>query len=315
MCRITLPRPNVQFARPDEANFIDGLVWDKLKRLGIPPSPLASDAEFARRVYLDTIGTLPTPDETRAFLSDGQPDKRQRLIAQLLSRDEYADYWAMQWADLLRVDRDKISPAGAVAMTRWLREQFVRNRPYDEFVRELVTAQGDTFDGGPAAFYKVLDSPEAMARSVSQLLLGVRIECAQCHHHPSEQWGQDDYYALAGFFTGVKAKPLPNGNQSIVSQGGSDLDHPRTRKPVPARALGAAPAVFTEGADRRLVLADWMTDRDNPYFARRSPIASGRTISAAAWSSRSTICVRRIPRRTSLCSMRSQNICATSTTI
>ncbi|MEX2285797.1 MAG: DUF1549 and DUF1553 domain-containing protein [Planctomycetaceae bacterium] len=268
VCRVTLPRPNVEFARPPEANFIDHLVWDKLKRLGIPPSPPAGDAEFARRVYLDTIGTLPTSDETRAFLLDNQPDKRQRLISQLLARDEYADYWAMRWSDLLRVDRDKISPAGSVAITRWLREQFARNRPYDEFVRDLITAQGDTFEVGPASFYKVLDSPEAMARSVSQLLLGVRIECAQCHHHPAEKWGQDDYYALAGFFTGVKGKGLPNGNQSIVSLGGSDLNHPRTGKPVPARALGAAPAMFAEGADRRQVLADWMTGPDNPYFAR-----------------------------------------------
>jgi hypothetical protein len=268
VCRMTVPRPGVSFARPPEANFIDRLAWDHLARLGIAPSDLADDATFLRRVFLDTIGTLPTAAEARDFLAEGRSDKRARLIDDLLQRPEYADYWAMRWSDLLRVDRDRIKPAGAVAITRWLRRQFAENRPYDEFVRDITTARGSTADEGPTPFFKTLTTPEDMSRSFSQLFLGVRIACAQCHHHPSERWGQDDYYALAGFFTGVGRKTLPGDIESIFAHKGTDLNHPRTGKPVPARAPGAASADFTSTADRRTVLARWMTAPDNPFFAR-----------------------------------------------
>jgi hypothetical protein len=276
VCRVTIPRTALagsgqapaSFSRPPEANFIDRLAWDQLARLGISPSAPADDATFLRRAYLDTIGTLPTANEARAFLADARADKRARLIDQLLQRPEYADYWAMRWSDLLRVDRDTITPAGAVAVTRWLRRQFADNRPYDEWVRALLTARGDTAEEGPAAVYKALATPEDMSRSFSQLFLGVRIQCAQCHHHPSDRWGQDDYYALAGFFTGIGHKRLPGGSEAIFAQKGTDLAHPRTKKPVPARALGAAPADFAGTPDRRTVLARWLTAPDNPFFAR-----------------------------------------------
>lgn len=266
--RLTLPRPGIHFARPVEANFIDHHVWDQLERLGIAPSGPADDATFLRRVYLDAIGTLPTAAEARAFLADAAPDKRAKLIDRLLDRPEYADYWAMIWSDLLRVDKDAVTPRGAVAMTRWLRRQFAENRPYDEFARAILTARGSTAREGPAAFYAVMDSPEVASRSVAQLFLGVRIACAQCHHHPSARWGQDDYFALAGFFTGVGRKALPTGAVGIFSTGGSDLPHPRTGAPMPARALAAGPADFTGKPDRRTALADWMTAPNNPYFAR-----------------------------------------------
>jgi hypothetical protein len=268
ICRVTLPRPGTQFQRPPEHNFIDKLAWDKLERLGIQPSELAADEMFLRRVSLDTIGTLPTPAEARAFLTSTDPQKRAQLVDQLLQRNEYADYWTMRWSDLLRVDRDSITPQGAVAITRWLHRQFAENRPYDEMVREILTAQGSATAEGPTAFYKVLKTPEELSRSVSQLFLGVRIECAQCHHHPFERWGQDDYFALAGFFTGVSHKQLPTGVEAIYSRGGTDLKHPRTGAVIAARAFGAAPADFAKLTDRRAALADWMTGPDNPYFAR-----------------------------------------------
>ena len=267
VCRITIPRPGVQFTRPPEANFIDRLAWDKLQRLGIAPSELCDDATFMRRAYLDLIGTLPTVAEARAFLADTAADKRAKLVDRLLARDEYADYWTMRYSDLLRVDKDKVTVPGAVAMSRWLHRQFAENRPYDQLAREIVAAQGSIGGESPAAFYRVLDTPEALARSISQLFLGVRIECAQCHHHPSERWAQDDYFALAGFFTGVTRKNLPTGRMSIVSRGGVDLAHPRTGELVAARALGAAPADFSQSPDRRTVLAQWMTADDNPFFA------------------------------------------------
>jgi hypothetical protein len=267
VCRVTLPRPGVTFTRPPEANFIDKHVWDKLTRLGIPPSNQADDAEFCRRAFLDTIGTLPTAAEVRTFLASTDPKKREKLIGQLLDRPEYSDYWAMKWADLLRVDRDAITPKAAVAISRWLRQQFAENRPYDQFARDILTARGNTAREGPAAVYAVMQSPEELSRSIAQLFCGVRIACAQCHHHPSAKWSQDDYFALAGFFSGVTRKPLPGGGTAIGEGQGADLKNPRTGAVVPARALGAAAPASPTSGDRRSTLADWMTGPDNPYFA------------------------------------------------
>jgi hypothetical protein len=268
VCRITLPRQSVEFERPPEHNFVDKHGWDKLRQLGIPPSDLSNDAMFLRRVFLDTIGTLPTIDEARNFLAGNKPDKRARLIDSLLERPEYADYWSLSWADILRVDQGVIQPQGAVAMTRWLREQIAQNRPYDEFVRDILTARGNTTAKGPAAFYRVLKEPDELSRSVSQLFLGVRIECAQCHHHPSERWGQKDYFAFAGFFTGLKQKTLPTGKTAIIPVVGKDVIHPLTGKSVATAALSAEPAEFTGLRDRRAVLAEWMIGDDNPFFAK-----------------------------------------------
>ncbi|QDU98384.1 Bacterial Ig-like domain (group 2) [Lignipirellula cremea] len=268
VCRITLPRPGVEVVAPPQNNFIDGLVWEKLDRLGIQPSELSDDATFLRRVYLDTIGTLPTAEEARAFLADNSPNKRAEVIDRVLERPEYVDYWTMKWLDILRADQLVISPQGAVAMQRWLKHGLEENKPYDQFARELLTVQGNTSAEGPGSFYKAVTKPDEAARSLSQLLLGVRIECAQCHHHPSERWSQSDYVALAGFFTGLKLKKLPNGEQGLVSQGGKDLPHPRHGELIPAAALGAPVADFTGVSDRRRVLADWLTQPDNAFFAK-----------------------------------------------
>lgn len=268
VCRITIPQPNLQFDRPQENNFVDRLVWDKLERLGIAPSDLADDATFMRRVYLDTIGTLPTSAETRQFLSNSDVGKRSQLIDVLLEREEYVDYNTMRWLDILRADQLKISPQGTVAVQRWLQRHFAENRPVDQLATELLTVQGNTSAEGPGSFYKILNEPDDAARAISQLLLGVRIECAQCHHHPSERWTQADYVGLAGFFTGLKLKKLPNGEQALVSLGGKDLPHPRDGELVTARALGAEPANFSNVTDRRRVLADWMTADENPFFAK-----------------------------------------------
>ena len=268
ICRVVLPRPGSTFARPPEANFIDTHVWDKLTRLGIPPSDLIDDATFLRRAFLDVIGTLPTSTEARRFLSDPAVDKRAKLVDELLERPEYSDYWAMKWSDLLKADKLKITPQGTVGLTRWLRKQFQTNRPYDEFVREILTIQGAVQGESPAAFFKTLDQPEVTSRAVSQLFLGVRIECAQCHHHPSERWSQDDYAGLAGFFTGTALKRLPDGTEAVVARVGTDAKHPRTGELIPARALGAQPADFTNVTDRRQVLAAWLTQPDNPFLAR-----------------------------------------------
>lgn len=268
VCRVTVPRPGVAAERLEEYNFIDRHVWDKLQRLGIEPSGLADDATFLRRVFLDTIGTLPTVGEARDFLADTSSDKRTQLINSLLRRNEYADYWTMRWLNLMRADQLKTTPQGTVAMQRWLRRQFRTNRPFDELAVEWVTAQGNTAAEGPAAFYTAMNKPDETARTISQLMLGVRIQCAQCHHHPSEKWSQADYVGLAGLFTGVTQKGLPGGGKVIVSSSGEDLPHPRTTESIGARALGAEPADFTGTRDRRRRLADWLADDTNPFFSK-----------------------------------------------
>lgn len=305
VCRITIPQPGVKFARPPEHNFIDKLAWDKLQRLGIEPSELCDDATFLRRAYLDVIGMLPTAAEAKAFLADATPNKRALLVDKLLERPEYADYWTMRFSDLLRVDQSKITPQGSVAFTRWLHRQFTENRPYDVFVRELITAKGNVKAEGPAAFYKALDTPEIAARNVSQVFLGIRLECAQCHHHPSDRWGQEDYFALAGMFSGVSRKKTPDGGEAVVPVVAKDLKHPRTNEFVQMRPLGVTPkprvievppappppmldakgkpvkapkpkpvpknfvpeSAISEAVDPRVELADWMIAPDNQYFA------------------------------------------------
>jgi Protein of unknown function (DUF1549) len=230
VCRVTRPQVKREFVRPAETNLVDRHVWNKLDQLGIPVSPVADDATYLRRVALDMTGTLPTADEARAFLCDTSPDKRQRLVESLFQRSEYADYWAQRWGDLLQIDKDVITPQGAVAMTRWVRQQIERNVPYDQFVRSILMVEGTTLAESPAGFYQVQKDPEKLARSVSQLFLGVRIECAQYHHHPFERWDQRDYVVLAGFFTRVDRRMVPTGRLKIVDKVGADVKHRRSEE-------------------------------------------------------------------------------------
>ena len=268
VCRITRPRDSGEFTRPPERNFIDRFVWDKLLQLRIPPSPPADDATFLRRASLDITGTLPTAAAARAFLADTNPEKRRQLVDQLLKSPEYADFWAQRWSDLLQVDKDTVSPEGTVAMTRWIHSQLERNVPFDQFARNVLTVQGSTFSESPAAFHLVQDTPEKLARSVSQLFLGVRIECAQCHHHPFERWDQKDYFGFAGIFTSVDRKPDPRGGQKIVSRTPTPLKHPRTGIEVPPTPLAGSPFTVQPGSDIRRQLADWAVAPQNPWFAR-----------------------------------------------
>ena len=249
-------------------NELDPLAWSKLRKMGLLPSNLADDGTFLRRATLDTIGTLPTPDEVRAFLADTSPDKRSAWIERLLQRDEYADYWALKWADILLVDREKLGDRGAFELHRWLRGQFSVNRPYDQWVSELITAAGDSSKSGPVNFYRSSDSPEALARTVSQAFLGVRLECAQCHHHPFEKWSQQDFYALAGFFNGLERKPISTDRVLVYHAGYRDLLIPQTTQSVAARPLDGAVSPALKTGDPRVVLAHWMTAPDNPWFAR-----------------------------------------------
>jgi hypothetical protein len=248
-------------------NFIDGLVLARLKLLNVAPSELADDAEYLRRVYLDVIGTLPTPVEARRFFADKRPDRRARLVDELLERPEYADYWALQWADALRVDRQALGHKRAYAFYRWIRESIAQNKPFDQFARELLTAEGPMEESGPAAFYKVAAKPGDKASSLAQIFLGVRIACAECHHHPFDRWSQTDYYGMQAFFTQVTLKSSARGEVLQIA-GDPETRHPRTSEPIAPHALGVPMPAKAPPGDRRRVLAEWMTAPGNPWFAR-----------------------------------------------
>ncbi|HUQ68205.1 MAG TPA: DUF1549 and DUF1553 domain-containing protein [Planctomycetaceae bacterium] len=246
---------------------LDRLVDAKLAKLRIQPSPLCDDATFLRRAHLDVIGRLPTVAETRAFLQDHRADKRAQLVRALLERPEFADYWALQWSDWLRVDRQALGHLGAYRYYRWIRDSFADNRPLDRFARELIEADGLLADRPAGHFYKVAKDPGDAAAMLSQALLGVRIDCAKCHHHPYDRWGQDDYFGMQAFFAPLSFKPTPHGEMLLARK--SDVTkHPRSEAPIFAHALGEPMPVANPPGDRRPVLAAWLTSPDNPYFAR-----------------------------------------------
>ena len=255
------------FPNLPEANFIDTLVHQKLKKLHILPSQGTDDATFLRRVSLDIVGRLPNSEETRLFLDDTDDDRRAQLVLKLLKRPEYADFWALKWADLLRVDRLKLGHEPAYNYYRWIHDRFADNTPIDVFTRQLLTASGPLRENPQAIFYKAIGKPGDRAAVVSQVFLGMRIECAQCHHHPYDRWRETDYWGMQAFFTQVGFKPGPTG-ESIRASGNPTTKHPRTGQPVYAHALETRmPDTHPQG-DRRHVLADWLTGPTNRFFAQ-----------------------------------------------
>lgn len=252
---------------PPPQNAIDQLVDAKLKKLNIVASPVCDDATYLRRVTLDLIGRLPSADEARAFASDQQNDKRSRWVESLLQRPEFADHWALKWSDWLRVDRQVLGHKGAYSYYKWIRDSFAANKPLDQFARELVTADGLLAEHPAGHFYKVAKDPGDAAAMLSQALLGVRIDCAKCHHHPFDRWSQDDYFGMQAFFTPLSFKTTSRGEMLLASK--ADVTkHPRTGATIFAHPLETPmPAANPEG-DRRRLLADWMTAPTNPFFAR-----------------------------------------------
>jgi hypothetical protein len=267
--RALVPRPEkiANYPKVPENNFIDTLVFGKLRQLNIVASELADDAEYLRRVYLDVIGTLPTPAETRQFLGDNRPDKRALVVDELLQRPEFADYWALKWADLLRVDRQALGHKRAYAFYRWIQSSLAANKPFNQFAREILTAEGLPDETGPANFYKVVAKAGDRASTLSQVFLGMRIACAECHHHPYDRWSQTDYYGMQAFFAPLTFRPTARG-ELLQALGDPLTKHPRTGETIPAFALGTNMPAVSPAGDRRLVLADWLTSPDNPWFAR-----------------------------------------------
>jgi hypothetical protein len=266
----------VPFARPQPFDFpvhniIDEKAAAKWRALGLVPSPLATDAEFLRRAMLDAIGTTPTPDEVEDFLADSAPDKRTKLIDRLLERPEYVDYWTLKWGDVLRVNSTKLGAQGMLALNLWLRESFRANNPVTRMVEELVTAQGSIYTNGPANYFRVASSPDDLAETTAQVFMGVRLQCAKCHHHPFESYGQDDYYGLAAYFARIKTKASDEfglfGRELVVYVTGSgDVRQPRSGKVMAPTPLGDRPA--DDPVDRRRALARWLTTPANPWLAK-----------------------------------------------
>ncbi len=255
---------------PKSVNFIDDLVFANLRRLGIPPSGICDDATFLRRVSVDVAGHPPTLEETRAFLASNAPDKRPQLVESLLSSAGYADYFANKWAALLRNKRlDKGTPA-SFAFHAWLRDSLLANKPYDQTVRELLAATGEAVSNPPVAWYNQVKTPEQQLEDVAQLFLGVRMNCAQCHHHPFERWSQQDYYGLSAFFTQIGRRPTSIAGQSVIfhKRGIAQAENKKTKATVKPAGLGSPSLEISADDDPRLLLADWMSAKNNPFFAK-----------------------------------------------
>ena len=276
--RITVPSerlyPETRYAALPVQNFLDPLAYAQFRRLGLLPSDLCSDAEFLRRSSLDTTGVLPTPEETIGFLASTEVDKRGRWVEKLLEKPEIADYWANKWADLFRPNPDRVGVKSVFLLDQWLRECFRENKPLDQFAREIILAQGSTHQVGPNVIYRDRREPPELTTLMSQVFLGVRLECAKCHHHPNEKWGQEDFYQLAAFFGPMKQKgsglspPISAGTEHFYFAPGGSVKHPVTGEVMKPKPPDGPMLEGSAAHDPRIDLADWMTSPKNPYFSR-----------------------------------------------
>ncbi|HEY2837615.1 MAG TPA: DUF1549 and DUF1553 domain-containing protein, partial [Pirellulales bacterium] len=267
-------------------NHLDELVYNKLKKIKVQPSELASDSDFIRRLYLDLLGVPPQPEEVRKFLADTRDTKvkRDEMIDRLIGSPEFVDHWTNKWADLLQVNRKFLGEEGAWAFRNWIRQSLSENQPYDQFVYQVLTASGSTLENPPASYYKVLRTPVDAMENTTQLFLAVRFSCNKCHDHPFERWTQDQYYNLSAYFAHVGRKASPDfagktlggsaveqalpAVEVIFDQGSGEVTHDRTGKVSPPKFPYTYPNAAAGEASRREQLARWITSKDNPYFAK-----------------------------------------------
>jgi len=275
--RATVPLGAEIAQKPPVKNFIDEAVVGKLTVLGIPPSPVADDSTFLRRVYVDLTGTLPTESEVTAFLANQDPEKRNKVIDRLLETPAYADYFANKWNMVLRNKRrGQDLQSTTYGFYRWIWSNIYDNKPYDQFVREILTASGNAEDNPPVTWYREVDQTNEQVEDTAQLFLGLRIQCARCHHHPFEKWSQDDYYGLAAFFSRVGKKNIVGGNNQLRDkrifhqdqQGPAQARNERSGKMLSPTGLGSKTLTIPAEEDPRTALVDWMADPQNPFFAK-----------------------------------------------
>jgi hypothetical protein len=261
------PVTNLPIAR----TFVDELVFKQLKKVGMPPSDLCDDATFLRRVTVDLAGRLPLPEEYAAFQKDASASKRDAVIDRLLASNDYADYFANKWSALLRNKRTEVRHArGTYAFHDWIRDSLARNKPYDQFVREIVGATGEIEDNPPVAWYRQVRSMQNQLEDTAQLFLGLRLQCAQCHHHPYEKWSQADYWSFGAFFSQVSYKPGSQPGEDAVAhrRGMAQATNKKNGQAVKPAGLGEIAASLSPDDDPRQALADWLTKPDNRFFAR-----------------------------------------------
>ncbi len=261
-------KPESAYAAFKPKNFVDELVLAKWRKLHIVPSAEAGDAEFLRRVFLDAMGTLPTPQEVRDFVADGAPDKRDTLIDRVLQREEQFDLWAHRVGDLLR-NRvgDSNGKDNTIAFAKWIRQSLVENKPYDQFVREIITVTGKRGDHPQMDWYRWAITNENRVEDTAQAFLGLRVSCANCHNHPFEKVSQTDYWQFAAFFARLKSVTYGNVDELSLNEKG-EIKHPRTEQLLTPKVFGGPQFAYVAGEDPRLKLAEWLTAADNPYFAR-----------------------------------------------
>ena len=273
---VTVVNPKAGFVwKPmAQAGYIDKLVDTKLQRLKIQPAAPADDAVFLRRVSLDLTGQLPSPQDVRAFVADRSTGKRARLIDKLIASPQYVDHWTLKWADLLQNSRKYLGEKGAYEFREWIRDAIASNRPYDRLVRELLESRGSSYDNPAANFYRVTRDAKPTMEKTTQVFLGVRMVCAQCHDHPFERWTQNQYYEMAAFFSGVGIRPGYEVGEEIVFDQRQDFDmkHPKDGRVVAPKFIVPAslPGSGTVPTDqrRRITYAEWLTAKDNPFFAK-----------------------------------------------
>jgi hypothetical protein len=279
--RATVPlggqTPEFQF--PPQT-LVDGHAAKKWKQLGLVPSELCTDGQFIRRLSLDLTGTLPTPEKVLAFIANADPQKRDKLIEALLDSRDYGDYFASKWADILRVKRngDAGRARGTFAFHEWIRNAVATDLPYDEFARAVLAATGDEVSAPPTVWYKELQNPEQFVDDTAQVFLGLRLACAQCHHHPYEKWSQDDFWGIAAFFGRVGRKDVmspdelqpgqPAPRRIIYPRSSGSVTNKKTNQPAVMKPLDGQPVTAAPDQDPRQILVDWMVDTKNPFFAR-----------------------------------------------
>ncbi len=267
---------NLKYTRPQIAtnNYIDEHVHEKLHKLRIIPSELCSDEIFARRVYLDIVGLLPTEEELTTFLNNQNPNKRSVLIDQLLDRKDFTELWVMKWAELLQIrttgnNANDVTYKAALLWYNWLRDQIAENRPFNEIVNEMLSARGGTHDIPATNYFKAESDVKKLTENVAQVFMGTRIQCAQCHNHPFDRWTMDDYYGFVSFFTQVKRKRGEDPMEQIIYDGGGSIKHPVTGQNAEPKFLGGE-EVEVKNQTRRQAVAKWLTTPGNPWFARNT---------------------------------------------
>jgi len=273
-------REGVVWQAPPAANYIDGLNFEQLRKLSMNPSPVADDTTFLRRAFLDAIGLLPTAPEARAFLADRAPDKRERLIDDLVQRPEFAEHWALKWADVLRNEEKALDAKGVDLFFSWIRDWIATGKPMDEFARQLVTARGSTYENPPANFYRANRDPLTRGETAARLFLGVRLQCARCHNHPYDGWTQDDYYDWAAVFGRIDYQIVTNqrrdrldkhefnGEQVVLIKDEGEVENARTGGDAEPKFLGGYSPTMHPSEDRLLPLAEWLTRPDNDLFVK-----------------------------------------------